>query len=148
VRSDNGVAPSVTSTRSPPSINQSKSCATMHSGAPTARAMYQGGAPGVSRCARGPLGPGDSYVAASPRRPTRSHRRKETAPWMSVVILSLRCGPYVQGVKCQADGGVESDGSESGIRQGVLLGSGLCDEAEQHEVPASGMADLQVGPES
>lgn len=88
------------------------------------------------------------YVAASPRRPTRSHKHRGTAPGRRGAILSLRCGPYVQGAKCRADGGVESDRSESGIRQGCSLGRGLCDEAEQREVPDAVMADVQVGLES
>jgi hypothetical protein len=79
---------------------------------------------------------------------TRSHKHRGTAPGRSGAILSLRCGPYVQGTKCRADGGVESDRSESGIRQGCSLGRGLRDEAEQREVSDVVMADVQVGLES
>lgn len=79
---------------------------------------------------------------------TRSHKHRGTAPGRSGAILSLRCGPYVQGAECRADGGVESDRSESGIRQGCSLGRGLRDEAEQREVSDVVMADMQVGLES
>jgi hypothetical protein len=41
-------------------------------------------------------------------------------------------------------GGGESDKSESGIRQGYSLGRDLYDEAEQGDVPAAVMGNLQV----
>jgi hypothetical protein len=67
---------------------------------------------------------------------------------MRVLILSSDVVHTFRAPSTERMGALKSDGSESSIRQGVLLGSVLCHEAQQHEVPASGMADLQVGPES